>query len=530
MLILSAGESIEIPFVYRSGHTYIDPDDDIYVFLKRGHNTPGPIILGPLKYNISLINSASPSLKQNLDSNTTLERLSTGSFVLKMILPVNLFEGMYTIQVSTTADELSDLREFNLQCKAPIQQPDQEYSVSDKSIQIGSRSLYVDMGYSETNTIILIGHTSAMEPYSIYRITSMQDGINALRADMESPLLRGLLDAYSCGARDIYIMSAGYMNEYQPDISKRNIKTYADSSATPNIYSFYELYYARLQKCYDIIKDYEFIDIIVPLETSIVSTENVNFVRQLADHCNSVQVVTGEVQLGVVGSRSVNSTDSDITELISKDFNLLSETTQDGFITKDTGKYILLVYGECIFNHKQVQKTYSSSSAAAFASVLASTRVDYGLAKKQIPSAFAAANGGLSSLQAKQLSDVKINSITPAHRTRKGTPYNVRISGDLTMSISENYADASNIRLVAMLIAEIQSMSFSSLGKFSHDKLIRSVDALLTSLKSGDIIRDYSFDAFADKLEKGKIYFNISLTSVRTLRSISFNVATGRGT
>ena len=98
------------------------------------------------------------------------------------------------------------------------------------------------------------------------------------------------------------------------------------------------------------------------------------------------------------------------------------------------------------------------------------------------------------------------------------------------MSISENYADASNIRLVAMLIAEIQSMSFSSLGKFSHDKLIRSVDALLTSLKSGDIIRDYSFDAFADKLEKGKIYFNISLTSVRTLRSISFNVATGRGT
>ena len=154
MLILNAGESIEIPFVYRSGHTYIDPDEDIYVYLKRGYNTPGPIIVGPLKYNMSLINSATPSLKQNLDSNTTLKRLSTGSFVLNMTLPVSLFEGMYTIQVSTTADDLSDLREFNLQCKAPIQQPDQEYSVSDKSIQVGSRSLYVDMGYSETNTVM----------------------------------------------------------------------------------------------------------------------------------------------------------------------------------------------------------------------------------------------------------------------------------------------------------------------------------------------------------------------------------------
>ncbi len=529
MLILNAGESIEIPFVYKSGHTYIDPDDDLFVYLNRGYNTPGPIIVGPLKYDISLINGTTPSLKQNLDSNTTIERLSTGSFVLNMKLPNNLFEGIYTIQISTTADDLSDLREFNIQCKAPIQQPDQEYSVSDKSIKVASKSLYVDMGYSETNTIMLIGHTNAMEPYSIYRITSMQDGINALRADMESPLLRGLLDAYSCGARDIYIMSAGYMNEYQSDVGKRNIKSYADNSATPKLYSFYELYYARLAKCYDIIKDYEFIDMIVPLETSIVSTGTVNFVRQLADHCNLVQETTGEVQLGIVGSRSVNSVQSDIDELVSKDFDIVSEVTQDGYITKDTGKYILLVYGECVFSHKQTQRTYSSSSAAAFAAVLASTRVDYGLAKKQVPAALAAANSGLTSLQAKQLSDLKINSITPAHRTRKGTPYNVRISGDLTMSISENYADASNIRLVAMLIAEIQSMSISSLGKFSHDKLIRSVDALLMSLKSGDIIRDYSFDAFADKLEKGKIYFNISLTSVRTLRTISFNVATGRG-
>jgi hypothetical protein len=36
-------------------------------------------------------------------------------------------------------------------------------------------------------------------------------------------------------------------------------------------------------------------------------------------------------------------------------------------------------------------------------------------------------------------------------------------------------------------------------------------------------------DASADKYNKGTIYFNISITSSRTLRQISFNVSTGKG-
>jgi hypothetical protein len=80
-----------------------------------------------------------------------------------------------------------------------------------------------------------------------------------------------------------------------------------------------------------------------------------------------------------------------------------------------------------------------------------------------------------------------------------------------------------------MVIAEVQSMGQNAIGKFANDHLIRSVDGFLQELKINDIIRDYNFDAYADRLEKGKLYFTISITSVRTLRSISFNVATGRG-
>jgi len=45
MLILAPGESVEIPFVYKSGYDYIDPSADIRVFLRRGTIGIGPIIL-----------------------------------------------------------------------------------------------------------------------------------------------------------------------------------------------------------------------------------------------------------------------------------------------------------------------------------------------------------------------------------------------------------------------------------------------------------------------------------------------------
>ena len=44
MLILAPGESVQIPFVYKSGYNYVDPESDIKVFLKRGSSGVGPII------------------------------------------------------------------------------------------------------------------------------------------------------------------------------------------------------------------------------------------------------------------------------------------------------------------------------------------------------------------------------------------------------------------------------------------------------------------------------------------------------
>jgi hypothetical protein len=528
MLIAKPKEYVEIQFVYQSGYEYIDPTGDIIVYLKRGIGTPGAVIDGPLVYDISYITAATPTYTQSISSTATIERVSQGSYKLRYMLPESLYKGNYTIQISTVADLSNATKEYYVQCNNP-NNIDEEYSYNDKSISISSRSKYVEINNLSTNSIMLIGHTDALQEFEIYRPTSMQDAINVLRADFDSPLTRGIFDCYAAGGRDIYIMSCGSMSEYVSDVSKRNDKIFADTAATPNTYSFYEFYGAKLSFCYEILSDYEFIDIIVPLETSFISTNGVNFVKQLADHCQQVQTNTGEVQMGIIGSRSSSARDVDINDINNADFEISSSVTSSGEITKDSGKYIILIYGEAVFNHKQIRRSYTSSMAAAYAGSLSSNRIDYGMAKKRIEPCLSIFGNEINSNQMAILENKKVNTIFSGSRARRGALYDVRISGDLTQSISENYSDSSNVRLVAMVIAEVQSMGQNSIGKFANDHLIRSVDGFLQQLKINDIIRDYNFDAYADRLEKGKLYFTISITSVRTLRSISFNVATGRG-
>jgi hypothetical protein len=435
--------------------------------------------------------------------------------------------------VSTSVDDVPELKEYYIHVPKQIQPNNEVYSPLDKSISVNTSAQYENTAQTDTNAVMLIGHTDAFEPFAIKKVLSVQDAINILRADFQSPLLKGFFDAYTSGARNIYLMSAGTMSEYVEDVNLRNQKIFSDNSATPNEfgnqYSFYELYYMKLEICYSILRDYEFIDMIVPLEASMVDTGDVNFVSQLSDYCDTVQKETGEVQIGIIGSRSINGTLANIEELSSKDFEIFSDITPEGLINTDSGKYIILIYGEAVFDHEKLQRTYAGSVAAAFAGTLASTRVDYGLAKKRIPAVISISGNGLTTSQMKALESNKINYIYDGKRSRRGTPFDVCISGDITQSISENYSDASNVRLVAMIIAEVQSLGRNALGKFSHDRLIRNVDALLSSLKLTDIVRDYSFDAYADRLIRGKMYFNISIVSVRTLRSISFNVATGKG-
>lgn len=528
MLKILPGESVEIPFTYKSGYDYVDPESDIRVFLRRGSAGVGPIILGPYIYDINIATAASPGYVQYFTQESFLERISEGSFLLTLQTPQNLFDGIYIVEIISTLNGAANIREHGLQVKAPVVQSETDYSMFGKAISVNSKSIYKPIDNFDTNNIVLIGHTNAIEPYGLKKISSVQEAVNILRADVNSPLLRGVFDAYSCGARDIYIMSAGYMTEYEEVISERNIAKFKDS--VNDTFTFYQLYYDSLSICYNLLQEYDFIDFVVPLEASMVNTGTVNFAKQLANFCNKVQENSGEVVIGVLGSRNQGVNSSDVQDILNKNFNIESTVDSNGFITKDTGKYLVMIYGEAVFAHKQMQISYSSSLAAAVAGMLASTQVNFGISNQRIASAVSGYGAELTTAQIKSLNDIGINCITKGSRSRRfAGPYDVYISGDFTQSISESFKDSSNVRLAAMVISEVQAIGKNAIGKFGYTKIKTKVEALLEFIKKNDIIRDYSVDMYADKKEKGKIYFNITLMSSRTLREISFSVASGRG-
>ena len=527
MLIVKPGTQIEIPLIYKDGYSYVDPDEYITVFFKRGYSTPGPVILGPARYSVQEL-TAEVTIQRLINNSMIMQREATGSYTLKVQMPDNLFDGVYTVEVTAYVNNLLVSKEINVQCKKGYTSYNDKYDVGDKFIEIGNKSKYNSIGNSTTMISLLIGHTDAIEPYGILKISSIQEAVNVLRADLNSPLLRGVYDAYSCGARDIYIMSCGYMSEYVENVDQRNIKTFADNNSTPNTYSFYELYYLRLARCYDLLKDYEFINIIVPLETSIINTGTTNFVKQLSQHCEIMQTETGEVILGVIGSRNDGMNLDDIDELYDKDFDIQTNIDESGLIVSDPGKYVVLVYGEVVFSHKQLQRSYVSSMAAGMAGMLASTRLDRGLAKARIPGALSVHGVDFNSAQVKRLEEKGINTIVRGQRSRRAALYDVLLTGDYTQSISESFKDSVNVRLVSVIISEIQSLGNVAIGKFGYDKIIRYIEEYMSMLQQSRLIINYKVDSFADKYEKGVLYFNINITSARTLRSISFNVATGK--
>ena len=161
--------------------------------------------------------------------------------------------------------------------------------------------------------------------------------------------------------------------------------------------------------------------------------------------------------------------------------------------------------------------------------MISSTMIDRGLTKARIPAAFSIYGVDLNAAQVKRLQDIGINTIVRGQRSRRAAIFDVSLSSDYTQSISESYKDCSNIRLVSLVIREIQSLGNLAVGKFGYEKIISYVQEFLSALQSSRIIVDYSMDASADKYNKGTIYFNISITSSRTLRQISFNVSTGKG-
>lgn len=466
--------------------------------------------------------------------NATITKTNKSEYTLSYTVPNNFFEGVYSI-ISQTTDNISNLNiTSTFQVKGEPVTVSPTIATGSKTSIINYKPIYQELNQSNTSTILLLGHADGIELNYPVRIRSVQSAIDLLGADLNSPLLRGVFDAYSAGARDIIICAVAPMLEYVESPDSRNVSTtiFNLSAATPSSYTFYSKYHERLAYTYSLLKDLDFVDYVVPLEASIIQTGNIDFVTQLANYLSDFHNTTGNVQLGVIGSRTngVSSSDIDLMSSLSLFKNKFTKYNLDGTIASDIGRFIIPIYGECVYQHPELKRSYTSSAAAGFAGLMSTTRLNMGITRTRLPGAASVFGNDISQVELNKLEAIGMNTVYRGQKTRRSIPFEVYITNDYTMANSNStLSKAPQMRLIARIVSEVRGFSYNGIGKFGYDSVVNNVRNYLSSLKDGRVILDFAFNVEVDPYNYGGLIFYIEILSAFGLRQINFAVSTGPG-
>jgi len=529
-VVVSSGTASVTSALLNGGLSY-DPianGSDVTVSVYRGLDQSGAIIGAPISYKYTS-STTSP--------NAYIERNGTTEFVFNYKIPENieaqnsLFSGTYTIVARTyiNGNLLSSTVQFEL--KDSLYDLVSGVGQGNKSATITYKPSYDDLNQTNMQSILLIGHADGLELNNPVKINSVQNAVDLLSGNKNSPLLRGVLDAYGAGARNIFICAAAPMSEYISSVEDRN-KAYAVFNGQ-TLKTFYEKYYERLIQTYNIIKQLDYIDVIVPLEASIIKTGGVDFLSQLVHYCNDFHNETGYVQIGIIGSRGNGISSSDI-ELIQNSkylrykYTTFTNTTSSTQIASDIGRYVVPVYGEAVFSHLQIDNTYTASVAAAVAGMIVQSQLNMGLTRKRIPGALSLYGVDLNSTQLSILDSMGINTIYRGTKARRGNVYEVYLTSDYTLSNTNSvFSKLPQMRLTSYVASQVKAYGYDYIGKFGYDKVVTSVTNMLSALKKNGSIVDYEFKAEQSQQEQGLLILNINLTSSLGLKKINLSLSAG---
>ena len=531
MLIVKKNQTIKFRLIFAADGAVYDPTiqpvpQDVTVSVVRGEILAGSIISMPISY---LYSSATPN------TGNYITKEANGEFVFSYTVPENIFPGLYTVIAKTKKDSLDLIIESRFEIKEDAYEPQPTVPLGNRSSVITYRPSYDDINQSNTSSILLIGHADNLKLNNPIRIKSIQNAVDLLGADSTSPLLRGVFDAHRAGARDIFICAAAPMSEYVLNFSDRNTSyLYLDSNnATPSPKTFYEKYYERLQTTYSIIKELDYIDVVVPLETSFIRTGSVDFLTQLVDYCKDFHNYTGYVQIGIIGTRSQGISSSDI-DIMESNLNIVNKYTTysagTNTISSDKGRYVIPVYGEATFSHPVQQLTYTSPVAAAYAGLLVSTPLSMSLIRKRLPGALSLFGSDLNSNDLNRLDQIGVNTIYRGNKARRGVSFEVYVTNDYTLANKNSvFHKAPQLRLTALLASEVKGYGYDSIGKFGYDKVVSNVRNMLELLKGNRVISDYDFKAKPSETDRGVIYLYINVISSLGLKAINLSLAAGPG-
>lgn len=531
MLKVATGEISSFKFVFMDNGLIYDPTiqstpQDITAVIRRGDYGTGPIIDGPFTYN----NQPDPA-----HDDWSFEKNDYGEIIFNYKIPERLYEGVYSVTVTTTG-VISSLISVVMYFVVPSNSKTIDSVVISNrySTIVNQKTLYEPIAYSDGKVVMLVGHGDGIPLNEPVLISSIEEAVQLLNADYDSPLLRGVFDLYSTGCRNIGICASARMSEYTAKYSDRNTDSdIFEITTEEGNTSFYKKYYQRLTDTYQVLRDYDYIDFIVPLEASFLNAtldDGNTFINQLANFCSDYHNRTGYVAIGVIGAAAggVSSSHIDILEQDSILANKLTTYNSNGSIATDYGRFIVPIYGEAVYKHEQLKTSYTGSVAASFAGMLSTAPLNAGVIRRKIPGAMYLFGNNMSDSEYSRLENLRINSIYRGRKTRRSVPYEVYVTNEHTMSsVTSTLRKSAQMRLVADTIRNIKEIARTHVGRFTKDQIDLEVRNLFNRYKKNNIIKDYSLNVFMRKNSRGTIIVEVSLLSSLSLNAINFAVSAG---
>lgn len=365
---------------------------------------------------------------------------------------------------------------------------------------------FQQFGVGLTDRIFLLGHSDYLTLNDPYQVVSMRDAIQALGADVNSPLFRALFEAYYSGAKDIWLVAVAPMSEYESDISARDE-------------SWYQTYYNRLEISYNFLKQWNEPELIVPIEAVYHDAHGVDFLTQLANHCNEAFETTGYIRLGILGTRLVNIDSALLTSML-KD----TRPTNLGA----NGKFVMVVVGEGVFSFRNFQTAFNAPLATCVAAEIAQLSPHRGAVYLKLRAASNMTTPEVRQSVFDAIAEAKLNPAVRNTLGQRGKPYNIVLATDNTVgSTGTDWWNLSHIRLAGQVIEGVKILGNRFLGTVQFGTFKREVSDYLRGLITSGYAKDIKYDIRRDGVDIYKILVDIILFPWGELRQISFIVEVG---
>lgn len=370
-------------------------------------------------------------------------------------------------------------------------------------------SSYRVLGVGSTDRIFLLGHGDGININDPYQVIDIYAAVKALGGDSTSPLLRGLLELYYGGSRDIWLIAVAPMNEFILDPAQRTD-------------SYYSNYAVQLQVAYDLLLQWDLPQILIPMEAPF--NTNTDFLTPLAQHCSDSLDLTGELCIGILGTRK--NTPLTYDEVINMGNDPRIQNINN---ISDIGKFVSVFVGEGTINLQEMPGSYVCSMATSVGCMLSQSALNQSIVYKSFSNIIDTI-GSLDNSQISYLVNAQLNPVAKTTIGNRGTNFQVVAFSDNTIGQpGTDYWSLCQLRLVQQVIDYVRALGKRFLGSIGYIQLQRDVQTFMEGLVSSVIIRGFSLNISRDPTNRSQASVNISITPYFGLRNITFTMTVGPG-